>query len=111
MRAIKIFVISGALVLLVGLGVLVMRIQGTPIAVAQTGRVDGSGAPDESLAIPPGARVTQLVGMDSSGVATLVQLADGGAQLLLFSAHGKLKRRISLTAGEVPPSAPRSPGN
>ncbi|MBF0428802.1 MAG: hypothetical protein HQL94_07755 [Magnetococcales bacterium] len=109
MRAIQIFVIIGAVLLMFGLGALFFKVYDR-----STAPVPGVLAPseEESISLPPGGRVAQVVGMDSSGVATLVELPQGGGQLLFFSAHGKLKRRVNLVPERSDAlQAPRSLGN
>ncbi|MBF0342051.1 MAG: hypothetical protein HQL95_13970 [Magnetococcales bacterium] len=112
MRAVKFFVVFGAVVLLAGLGALLSRLHerasgtGTPTPTAE------ATPQEESLALPTGARVAQLAGLDGSGAAVLVTMPDGGGQVLFFSAQGRLKRRVTLeTLPREGPAAPRIPGN
>ncbi|MBF0180294.1 MAG: hypothetical protein HQM03_09745 [Magnetococcales bacterium] len=108
MRAIKIFVIVSALLLLAGLGVLVATaLQSSPAKTPPP-----PATLEETIALPPGTKVTRMTGMGTSGVALLARQEDGDAQLLLFSAQGKLQRRIRLTpAPPAGPSADHSQGN
>lgn len=108
MRFIKFFVIFGAVVIMMGLGALFFKLNNSRSATIATSGMDAA-LVEENLFLPPGARVSQLVSMDASGVATLVELPKGGGQLLFFSSQGKLKRRISLTP--TPLAAPHSPDN
>ncbi|MBF0293577.1 MAG: hypothetical protein HQL96_00190 [Magnetococcales bacterium] len=108
MRAIKIFVIVSALLLLAGLGVLVATaLQRSPAKPPASPAIV-----EETISLPSGSKVTRMTGMGTSGVALLARQEDGGAQLLLFSAHGQLQRRIRLTpASPTVPSADHSQGN
>ncbi|MBF0272164.1 MAG: hypothetical protein HQL98_08895 [Magnetococcales bacterium] len=110
MKVVKFFVVFGAVLILVGLGALVTRIQDRATRPANpVPEAEGAPRMEETLTLPAGARVTQLAGLDS-GAAVLVELPQGGGQMLFFSAQGKLKRRVILTP-EAPPSAPRGPGS
>ncbi|MEO5331919.1 MAG: hypothetical protein H7839_07825 [Magnetococcus sp. YQC-5] len=110
MKIIKFFVIFGAVAIMMGLGVLFFKMYNKHGTVEKPPK---EAIPiEETLVIPAGARVTHVVGMDSHGVATLLELPDGGGQLLFFSVRGQLQRRINLTPGsQVPHSVSRSPGN
>ncbi|MBF0192791.1 MAG: hypothetical protein HQL99_16890 [Magnetococcales bacterium] len=112
MKAVKFFVVFGAVLILVGLGALATRIQErtTRPAHAAASEAEGTLRLEETLILPAGARVTQLAGLDSGAVALVELPQGGGGQMLFFSAQGKLKRRVILTP-EVPPSVPRGPGS
>ncbi|GAB0057503.1 hypothetical protein SIID45300_01832 [Candidatus Magnetaquicoccaceae bacterium FCR-1] len=115
MRALKFFVIFGAVLLLVGLGGLVVKLVERGATGVTTAAPVETGVPvvgEETLPLPPGARLVQVNGLDSSGVAVLVELPRGaGHQLLFFSSQGKLKRRVTLdpTPPRDPPSGSRNP--
>ncbi|MBF0165244.1 MAG: hypothetical protein HQL97_12345 [Magnetococcales bacterium] len=114
MRALKFFVIFGAVLLLAGLGALIIRlIERGSTGVTSPAPVE-SAMPvvgEENIPLPAGARLVQMNGLDSSGVAVLVELPRGaGHQLLFFSPQGKLKRRVTLDpTPRDPPAGPRNP--
>ncbi|MBF0613644.1 MAG: hypothetical protein G8237_00835 [Magnetococcales bacterium] len=110
MRAVKFFVIFGAVMILVGLGALVARLHDRTTSAHNPAPTPDPTLPiEETLHLPTNAQVAQVVGMDAGAVIWIEQ-PQGAGQLLFFSAQGKLKRRITLTPAD-PPAAPRSPNN
>ncbi|MEO5345784.1 MAG: hypothetical protein H7834_05320 [Magnetococcus sp. YQC-9] len=116
MRAVKFFVIFGAVFILAGLGALLAKLydrSSSPVAHTPAVETANVALGEETLPLPAGARVVQLTGLDSSGAALLVELPAGaGHQLLFFSPHGKLKRRVTLEpTSQYRPAGSHTPGN
>ncbi|MBF0417995.1 MAG: hypothetical protein HQL86_07085 [Magnetococcales bacterium] len=116
MRVVKFFVIFGAVLLLAGLGALIVKLveRGTTGTTPTTPvETTVSVIQEENIPLPGGARLLQMNGLDSSGVAVLVELPNRtGHQLLFFSPQGKLKRRITLSpTPHDPPNESRTPNS
>ncbi len=114
MRIVKLFVMLGAVAIILGLGALSFRMYERTPAVSSLETTQHEPLVVEHISIPSGARVSQLVGMDTRGVVTLVSDPSGGGELLFFTAQGKLQRRISLRPDIKDPVAdfsPQTPSN
>lgn len=100
MRLLKIFVIFGGLLFMVGSGILVAQIWGKKNRT-QTIKIPDSNKLDLHVQMPKNAKLisAQTVG---DGLTILLSLPTGGGQVLMFNQDGQLWRRVHIdpTASE-----------
>ncbi|MBF0357626.1 MAG: hypothetical protein HQL70_03395 [Magnetococcales bacterium] len=97
LRLIKIFVIIGGILVVVGSVVVLAKVYSKLPEVGGTSELENKNL-DTQIILPAGATPVSLSPHGSSGVAVLVKFASGGGELLMINKKGELFRRVHLAA-------------
>lgn len=99
MRLLKFFVVLGAVVLLAGFVLLVVKLF---MKSPGSEPVRSQLVEETAITLGSGGRVRSMAPL-GAGLALLVDLPDGKEVLLLLNRQGRLQRRVRLLATRVPP--------